>query len=66
MTAGKILRMRLGINPNSSGHGLLYGGLFFLPLATAGAVLASMVWSELDRMMRGGNGGGGGGAQDGK
>jgi hypothetical protein len=30
---GRIIQMRLGINPNSSGHGILWASLFFLPFS---------------------------------
>jgi len=58
---GRIMVARLGANPNSSGHGVLWGALFFVPMATAGAVLASILEKSLDKALaehKGGNRGG--------
>ncbi len=59
---GCIMVARLGANPNSSGYGILWGALFFLPVATAGAVLASILEKSLDKALaeyKGTNAGGG-------
>jgi hypothetical protein len=46
-----MLSVRLGANPNSSGHGILWGALFFLPMVTAGAVLAGILEKALDKAL---------------
>jgi len=48
---GRVIRARLGANPNSSGHGILWGALFFLPMATAGVVLAGILEKSLDKAL---------------
>ena len=49
--SGRILSMRLGINPNSSGHGILWGALFFLPTGLLALLLSAWVQSRLDRAL---------------
>ncbi|MEW6242945.1 MAG: hypothetical protein AB1497_01480 [Bacillota bacterium] len=49
---GRVLRARLGINPNSSGHGILWGAMFFLPLSVAGALLAGAIETWLNRALK--------------
>ena len=39
---GKVLRIRMGINPNSSGYGILWGAYFFLP-PVAVSTLATVI-----------------------
>jgi hypothetical protein len=45
---GRILRLRLGINPNSSGYGILWGAYFFLPPA----VVSTLVTVIMDSWLR--------------
>jgi hypothetical protein len=45
---GRILKMRLGVNPNSSGHGVLFGSMFFIPYSVLSSLVASAVLSGLD------------------
>jgi hypothetical protein len=47
-----LLRFRVGTNPNSSGHGVLWGALFFLPLSLLGVLAAGLVSSELDEALK--------------
>lgn len=47
-TRGRILKMRLGVNPNSSGHGMLFGSLFFIPYSVLSSIVANAVISNLD------------------
>ncbi|MEW6523591.1 MAG: hypothetical protein AB1445_08505 [Bacillota bacterium] len=49
---GRVIKMRLGINPNSSGHGILWGAMFFLPMSALGAILASTIERRLARSLR--------------
>lgn len=48
---GRILKMRLGVNPNSSGHGVLYGWMFFLPYSVLSSIVANAVLSGLDNAL---------------
>lgn len=50
---GRIYRLRLGINPNSSGYGILWGAIFFLPPALIGAFLTGIYQRRLDRALAG-------------
>jgi hypothetical protein len=45
---GRILKMRLGVNPNSSGHGVLFGSMFFIPYSVLSSLVAGAVLSGLD------------------
>lgn len=47
---GRILQMRPGINPNSSGYGILWGAIFFLPFSTV-VLLVSAVEKSLARAL---------------
>lgn len=48
---GRVLVARLGINPNSSGHGVLWAALFFLPPSLVSVLLAAVVEGPLDRAL---------------
>lgn len=49
---GRVLRMRMGINPNSSGYGILWGGMVFLPPAVIGTVVTAIVGARLSRALK--------------
>jgi hypothetical protein len=49
---GRILKVRMGINPNSSGHGILFGSMFFLPYSIAGSFLAAIGSTWLDEALK--------------
>jgi len=55
---GKILKVRMGINPNSSGHGILWGAMFFLPYSTVGSLLAGTAVGWVDEALEKYRGGG--------
>jgi hypothetical protein len=40
---GRILKMRMGVNPNSSGHGVLFGSMFFIPYSVLSSLVANAV-----------------------
>ncbi|MGI6666567.1 MAG: SPASM domain-containing protein [Bacillota bacterium] len=48
---GRILKMRLGVNPNSSGHGVLFGSMFFIPYSVLSSLVANAVVSGLDEAL---------------
>ncbi len=45
---GRIFKMRLSVNPNSSGHGILFGSMFFIPYSSLSSIMANAVVSGLD------------------
>lgn len=49
---GKILQVRMGINPNSSGHGILWGALFFMPYSLLSFILLGGLEKELETGLR--------------
>ncbi|MFO8059988.1 MAG: hypothetical protein R6U70_04970, partial [Bacillota bacterium] len=49
---GRILAVRLGVNPNSSGHGIPWAALFFLPSSAVSVLLAAITARSLDRALR--------------
>lgn len=48
---GRILGARLGINPNSSGHGVLWAALLFLPTALVSLLMVAVTGGRLDRAL---------------
>lgn len=48
---GSFFSVRLGINPNSSGHGILWGAMFFLPMSVVGTLLALLLDGELSQAL---------------
>lgn len=45
---GSILSLRMGINPNSSGYGIIFGAMFFLPYSVVGSLLTGVMASAVD------------------
>ena len=45
-------KSRLGINPNSSGHGILWGAMFFLPLSFISLFVSVLVSERLNKALR--------------
>ena len=44
-------KMRLGINPNSSGHGILWGAMFFLPVSFVGVLVSAILSEHLNKAL---------------
>jgi len=50
---GQVFKVRIGMNPNSSGHGILFGSMAFLPYAVVSAFLAKACLSpSLDEALK--------------
>ncbi|MCL6581376.1 MAG: hypothetical protein K6U08_07165 [Firmicutes bacterium] len=47
-----LLRFRVGTNPNSSGHGILWGAMFFVPVSVLGLITAGLVSGRLDEVLK--------------
>ena len=48
---GRVLRLRLGINPNSSGYGIVWGAYFFLPPAVISTLVTVIMEARLSKAL---------------
>ena len=48
---GRVLRIRMGINPNSSGYGVLWGGYFFLPPVVVSTLVTVIMETRLRKAL---------------
>ena len=49
---GRVLRLRMGINPNSSGYGIVWGAYFFLPPAVVSTLVTVIMEARLSKALK--------------